>query len=325
MTEQIQVRQEGAVEIIAFANPPKNFITHRMLRELHGELLRLREDSAVRAVVLTGGLKDSFITHYDVSELIEYARRSPKTSERVNRWIARLMDGLLRQAHRHPGLDRLLIRALSGRSPAEQGIYFWGRCLDLLDTLPKPVIAAINGLSLGGGCELALACDFRFMAKGAHYRIGLPEVLVGIIPGGTGTPLRLPRVVGEGKALEMLLTGKLYSTEEAEAMGLIHRAVEPEELMPVAMELAHRLARRAPAAVAAVKRDVRLGSRLAYPQGRVVDLAAAGAVMGTQDALAGMSRYVEDLVNKYDGLELARMLEDVKILDEGRLYEYQGK
>jgi len=272
---------------------------------------------------LTGGMKDSFLTHYDVSELIEYARRAPRLS--ATRAAARLAYALLHRAHGHPALDRFLIRALSGRSRAEQGIYLWSRCLDLLDTLPKPVIAALNGLSLGGGCEIALACDFRFMAKGADYRIGLPEVLVGIIPGGTGTPLRLPRVVGEAKALEILLTGKLYTPEEAEAMGLIHRALEPEALMPAVMELAQKLARRAPVAVAAAKRAVRLGGRLSWPQGRVEDLAAVSATMVSADAVAGMTRYVEDLVNKYPRLDLPRMLEDVKILDEGRLYEYQGK
>jgi len=325
MTEQIQVTKEGAVEMIAFSNPPKNFITHRMLEEFYHELLRVKADASVRVLVLTGGIKDSFLTHYDVTELIEYARQAPKPPASLNDLAARLISWLLVQAHRHPVLDRLLLRAFAGRSPGEQGIYFWSRCLDLLDSMPKPVIAAINGLSLGGGCEVALCCDFRFMAKGEYYRIGLPEVLVGIIPGGTGTPLRLPRVVGEAKALEVLLTGKLYSSEEAQVMGLIHEAMDPDQLMPRVMELARRLATRPPLAVAAVKRDVREGSRLSYPRGRAVDLAAVSAAMASADAVAGMSRYVEDLVAKYDGLDLPRMLQDVEVLDSGRLVQYQGK
>ena len=325
MTEQIKVTREGAVETIAFANPPKNFITRQMLKELYDELLRARRDASVRALVLTGGIKDSFLTHYDVTELIEYARLVPKPPARLNDLAARVMAWFLAQAHRHPFLDRLLIRMFASRSPGEQGIYFWARCLDLLDTMPQPVIAAINGLSLGGGCEIALCCDFRFMAKGEHYRIGLPEVLVGIIPGGTGTPLRLPRVVGEAKALEVLLTGKLYTPEEAEAFGLISQAVAPERLMPLVMDLAQTLARRAPIAVAAAKRDVRLGSRLSYSQGRAVDLAAVGATMASADAVTGMKKYVEDLVAKYDGLDLERMLQDAETLEAGRLIEYQGK
>ena len=325
MTEQIKVTQDGAVETIAFANPPKNFITHRMLEEFYHELLRVKADASVRVLVLTGGIKDSFLTHYDVSELIEYARQAPKPPAQLNDLVARLISWFVAQAHRHPVLDRMLIRAFARRSPGEQGIYFWSRCLDILDSMPKPVIAAINGLSLGGGCEVALCCDFRFMAKGEYYRIGLPEVLVGIIPGGTGTPLRLPRVVGEAKALEILLTGKLYTPEEAQAMGLIHEAMGPDQLMPRVMELAKRLATRPPLAVAAAKRDVREGSRLTYPRGRAVDLAAVSVAMASADAVAGMSHYVEDLVAKYDGLDLPRMLQDAEILDSGRLVQYQGK
>ncbi|HUT52213.1 MAG TPA: enoyl-CoA hydratase/isomerase family protein [bacterium] len=325
MTEQIKVTRAGAVETIAFANPPKNFITHRMLKELYAELIRVRQDPAVRALVLTGGFPDSFLTHYDVSELIEYARLAPKPPARLNDLTARLMSRAIALAHRHPVVDRILLRAFARRSPGEQGIYYWARCLDLLDTLPQPAIAAINGLSLGGGCEVALCCDFRFMARGPHYRIGLPEVLVGIIPGGTGTPLRLPRVVGEAKALEMLLTGKLYTPEEAQAMGLIHEAMELDQLMPRVMELAQTLSRRAPLAMAAAKRDIREGSRLSYPQGRAVDLAAVGVTMASADAVTGMSQYVNDLVAKYDGLDLPRMLQDAEDLAAGRLVQYQGK
>jgi len=320
MTEKIKVTRDGAVETITFANPPKNFITNQMLKELYNELIRARQDTSVRVLVLTGGMKDSFISHYDVSELIEYSRRAPKA-----RVIGRLMSWFMKKANNHPILDRFLIRSLAMRSPAEQGIYFWARCLDILDSFPKPVIAAINGISLGGGCEIALCCDFRFMAKGKHYRIGLPEVLVGIIPGGTGTPLRLPRVVGEARALEILLTGKLYTPEEAEEMGLINCAVDPDKLLPCVMELARKLARRAPIAVASAKMDVRLGSRLSFPQGRVVDMDAVGATMASEDALTGMSRYVNDLVAKYDGLELERMLQDAEELESGRLIQYQGK
>jgi enoyl-CoA hydratase len=325
MNEQIKVTQDGAVETIAFANPPKNFITHVMLQEFYAELSRVRQDPAVRALVLTGGLADSFLTHYDVTELIEYARLAPRPPARLNDLAARLMSRAMALAHRHPAVDRILIRAFARRSPGEQGIYYWARCLDLLDTLPQPAIAAINGLSLGGGCEVALCCDFRFMARGPYYRIGLPEVLVGIIPGGTGTPLRLPRVVGEAKALEMLLTGKLYTPEEAQAMGLIHEALEPGELMPRVMELAQTLARRAPLAMAQAKRDVREGSRMSYPRGRAVDLATASAAIGSEDAVTGMSQYVNDLVNKYDGLDLPRMLQDAEALAAGRLIQYQGK
>jgi enoyl-CoA hydratase len=325
MPEQIKITRDGAVETIAFTNPPKNFITSLMLKEFYAELLRVKQDPGVRVIVLTGGLTDSFLTHYNVTELIEYARLAPKPPARLNDLAARVMSRIITMAHRHPFIDRILAGAFESRSPGEQGVYYWARCLDILDTLPKPAIAAINGLSLGGGCEISLCCDFRFMARGSHYRIGLPEVLVGIIPGGTGTPLRLPRVVGEARALEILLTGKLYTPEEAQAMGLIHEAIAPDQLMPRVMELAQTLARRAPLAVAAAKRDIREGSRLSYPQGRAVDMAAVAVCMASEDAVMGMSQYVMELVSKYNELDLPRMLKDAEKLEAGRLVEYKGK
>jgi len=321
MTEQIQVRCKGAVSIIAFANPPMNFISNLMLRELHAELLRVKEDPSVRALVLTGGMKDSFITHYDVADLLAFSRAGNRTCRSYR--AARLVYWLTLKMNEHSWLEARIIKTLAGRPAFEQGIFFWSRCIELLDTMPKPVIAAISGLALGGGCEIALCCDFRFMAKGEHYRIGLPEVLVGVIPGGTGTPVRLPRVVGEAKALEMLLTGTLYTPEEAETMGLIHRALPPEELMPTAMELAERLARGAPRALAAIKRAVRQGSRLSYHKGRVMDLIATGRAVYTRDAIAGMSRYLEKAA-QYDSLDLEKVLAATAALREGREVEFKG-
>ena len=321
MTEQIQVRREGAVEILAFANPPMNFISNLMLKDFHAELLRVKRDPAVRALVLTGGLKDSFITHYDVAELLAFSQAGDRT--RGSYRAARLVYWLTRKMNERPWLEARIIQALAGRPAFEQGLFFWSRCMELLDTMPKPVIAAISGLALGGGCEIALCCDFRFMAKGENYRIGLPEVLVGIIPGGTGTPVRLPRVVGEAKALEMLLTGALYTPEEAEGMGLIHRALPSEELMPTAMELAQRLARGAPKALAAVKRAVREGSRLSYHESRVMDLIATGSAVYAEDAIAGMGRYVK-MAAEYDSLDLEKVLAAAAALREGREVEFKG-
>jgi hypothetical protein len=142
MTEKIKVTRDGAVETIAFSNPPKNFISSQMLRELYFELLRARKDESVRVLVLTGGMKDSFISHYDVSELIEYSRRAPK-----NPMVARFMSWLMKNAQNHPILDGFLIRALSLRSPAEQGIYFWARgTLSISISTPKGSSSLIPSL-----------------------------------------------------------------------------------------------------------------------------------------------------------------------------------
>ena len=140
-----------------------------------------------------------------------------------------------------------------------------------MNRLDKVFIAAINGFATGGGCELALACDIRLMAKG-DGRIGQPEILVGIIPGAGGTQ-RLTRILGPGPALESMLEGTIYTPEEAEALGIVTHVVPADELMPRALELAERLARRAPAAVEGLKRAVYEGGSSALRDGLHIERA----------------------------------------------------
>ena len=226
--------------------------------------------------------------------------------------------------HKYSWLDSLILKFVQTRSEAEQGVIYWARCLELLDTLPKPVIAAITGLCFGGGCEISLCCDFRFMAAHEHYRIGLPEVLVGIIPGGTGTHYRLPRIVGEAKALEMLLTGSMYTPEEAESMGLIHKVMPQAELMPFVMDFAARLGRGAPLAQAAIRKNVRQGSRMSYPAARWLDLFLTNSAMYSEDARKAMANYIER-VSTYNELDLKVILEESVNLLDGREVMFKGK
>ncbi len=326
MAEQLKIKNEGAVRVIEFYNPPENYITHTMLRELYNQLLKDREDGSVRVLVLTGGLEDTFVTHYSVDDLIEYRQsNSKKRSDGANRRFARFNCLLLKKADRWSWLDRFITGSMAKKSDGDQSIYYWTRCLQILDSYPKPLIAAINGICLGGGCEISLCCDFRYMADEQNYRIGLPEVLIGITPGGTGTPLRLPRIVGEARALEILLTGRIYRPAEAETMGLIHKALSPDELMPTVMELAKKLARGAPLAQAAIRSGVREGSRLSWPQGRVLEMAAATRAMNSEDAASGMSAYVKDIASKCQGVDLEKRLALFGNLYKGRLTDYRGK
>ena len=325
MAKQLKIRTEGAVQVIEFYNPPHNYITHIMLRELYTHLLKARSDDSVRVLVLTGGLEDAFLTHYDVADLLEYRRATATTrSVRATHRLAYILAWLSSRLDRWAWLDHMAIGRISRRTRGEQSIYYWMRCIHILDSFPKPLIAAVNGIALGGGCEMTLCCDFRYMADDERYRIGLPEILLGITPGGTGTPLRLPRIVGEAKALEMLLTGRIYRPSEAEAMGLIHQHVSAVQLMPTVMALAQKLSRGAPLAQAAVRAAVRQGSRVTWPQGRVLELAGAIRAMNSEDADRGMSAYVADIAPQFEGVDLEKRLALYGELYDGRLTDFKS-
>ena len=322
MPEQITIEKEGVVEIIKFHNPPMNFISNLMLKEFHAELTRLKNDDSVRVLVLTGGMENSFITHYDVSELLKFAELGDQTGG--TQAGPKFMAWMLKKMNKYAWLEKIVLKAAQNRPESEQGILYWARCLELLDTMPKPIIAAISGLCLGGGCEISLCCDFRFMADGEKYRIGLPETLVGIIPGGTGTHFRLPAIVGEANALEILLTGNMWTAEEALAMGLINKILPQDELMPHVMELANRLGKGAPLTKAAIRKNVRQGSRMSFSDSRWLDLFVTNKAMYSQDAKTGMAKYVET-VSEYDHLDLDALLEKSDDLLNGREVEYKGK
>jgi enoyl-CoA hydratase len=157
----------------------------------------------------------------------------------------------------------------------------------------KVFVAAINGLAMGGGCELALACDVRLMADG-DGRIGLPEITLGIIPGAGGTQ-RLARLLGTGRALEMMLEGRALTPREAEAAGVVHRVVAPGELAAEAATTAARLARRAPATVAALKRAVYEGGSRPLPDGLHIERTGFLSVAAQAPALRAMRAYADQV------------------------------
>ena len=159
-----------------------------------------------------------------------------------------------------------------------------------LENLPKPVIAAVNGFALGGGCELAMACDIRIASEKAKF--GQPEVGLGITPGFGGTQ-RLPRIVGISKAMELILTAKTIGAAEALEIGLVSQVVPPEELMDKAMELASAICANAPIAVAESKRCIRMGMQTDIATGSAFESEAFGVTCGTQDKNEGMGAFLE--------------------------------
>jgi len=261
--EQVKVSKTNKIALCSIYNPPANLMTSRMTQELDALIGELAADDSVRVVVFTGGVDGVFITHYDVSELVGLSSAQPAAQP------AKAVD----MPH-----HRMQLR---------------------LQSLPKPVIAAINGRCGGGGCEFALSCDLRLMAIG-DFTIGLPEVTVGILPGGGGTQ-RLPRLIGHGKALEMMLLGKVVGAEEAERIGLVHQAVPAADLMSTVTALAERLARGAPIAQGLIKRCVYEGREMSLEEGLQIEAEAFRQTLKTEDARESMKAYLKGQPYEFKG------------------------
>ena len=175
---------------------------------------------------------------------------------------------------------------VGGRDHAQRG----QRVLDTIEQLGKPVIAAINGFALGGGCELAMACTLRIAADTA--RLGQPEINLGLIPGYAGTQ-RLTRLVGRGVALEILLTGDPISAAEAHRIGLVNRVVPGAELMAEAKKLASHLASKAPIAARFIIDAVHRGADLPLAHAQVYETTMFGLVSTTEDMREGTRAFLE--------------------------------
>ncbi|NCE65075.1 enoyl-CoA hydratase/isomerase family protein [Pseudoflavonifractor sp. 524-17] len=165
-----------------------------------------------------------------------------------------------------------------------------------LEHLSKPVIAAVNGFALGGGCELAMACDIRLASEKAKF--GQPEVGLGITPGFGGTQ-RLPRIVGVSKAMELILTAKVIKAEEAKEIGLVSAVYPPEELMDRAMELAQAICANAQIAVRESKRCIRMGMQADIHTASAFEAEAFGVTCGTADKDEGMGAFLEKRSEKH--------------------------
>ena len=159
-----------------------------------------------------------------------------------------------------------------------------------IERFPKPVIAAINGFALGGGCELALACHIRIASEKAQ--LGLPEVTLGIIPGYGGTQ-RMARLLGKGKALELILTGDRIGAAEAERIGLVNKVVPADQLMSAAEEMGRTIASRGPLAVRAAIEAVMSGSEMPFDEGQFLEATLFGLLASTEDMKEGMGAFLE--------------------------------
>jgi enoyl-CoA hydratase/carnithine racemase len=173
------------------------------------------------------------------------------------------------------------------------------RALEKMALSPKLFVAAINGHALGGGLEMALACDLRFAAEG-NYRLGLPEVTLGLLPGNGGTQ-RLPRLIGANKALEMMVTGETVGPEEAHRLGLVNRLLPPEELLEETQAYVHKVASGASLAIGQIKQAVYQGLALPLTEALALERDLLEPLFKSKDAQEGLQAFVEKRQPVYGG------------------------
>jgi len=247
----------GRVALLVINRPEKrNALDGATRRELIDALDAIRDDAAIRVVVLTGAGDKAFVAGADISEF-------------------------------------------EGRSPIDQFRVMSGRTVfDAVESFPKPVIAALNGFTLGGGCELAMACDIRLAADTA--RLGQPEVNLGIIPGAGGTQ-RLPRLVGSGAAYKLLYTGELIDAAEALRIGLVDEVVPAAELRARAMALAGGIAQKSPVALALIKEGVRASLRMPLDEGLRHETTLFGLAFSSEDKAEGVAAFLGKRAAEFKG------------------------
>ncbi|HXT20485.1 MAG TPA: enoyl-CoA hydratase-related protein [Thermoanaerobaculia bacterium] len=191
------------------------------------------------------------------------------------------------------------IAEFEGRGPMDQREAMrFPRLYDVMASFPKPVIASINGFCLGGGCELAMSCDVRIASEKARF--GQPEIKLGLIPGGGGTQ-RLPRLVGLGHALRLILTGDMIDAAEAKSIGLVEMVVPAEELRARTLELAHKIAAMSPLTVRVAKEALRASERLPLDEGIVYERDLFCLCFSTADMKEGVKAFLEKRPAQWQG------------------------
>ncbi len=255
--EDLRVSREGATAVITLDRPKVNALRAQTMEELTQAATAAQADPTVRVIIITGAGEKAFSGGAD---------------------LASAFRGDVK-----PG---------SGGETIESGLEKFHETLDRLEA-GKPTIAALNGVAFGGGCELALGCHFRVMDPRAE--IGLTETNVGIFPAGGGTQ-RLPRLVGVGRALDMIVFGRRVGAEEAERIGLATRGA-----LESALELAHEIEKRPPLAVQAAIEAIFAGVRFGHQMGLASERSGLARVVQTEDALEGMQAFFEKRAPVFKG------------------------
>jgi enoyl-CoA hydratase/carnithine racemase len=258
LSEYVKTEQDGAVAVVTLDNAPVNALKAALVAELSAELKRLDADDAVRAIVIRGAGEKAFVAGADIKEF--------------------------------PAL-----RESMGDGGSARGLQIVGLEIERMRT---PVVAAIHGFCLGGGLELAMACDIRVAADDAQ--LGQPEIKLGLIPGGGGTQ-RLPRLVGRGRALLLNLTGDFISGQQAYEWGLVERVVPPGTHLDAALEIARTLATRSPHAMGVVKELSATTLDGPLEAGLEAERAGFYRCLGSEDGTEGVSAFIEKREPQFTG------------------------
>lgn len=259
MDDILLVERDGAVATITLNRPAVlNALNTELLARLEATLLAMNGEAGLRALILTGAGERAFAAGADIGELAT-------------------LDG-----------------ALAGERKARAG----QRVTQLLESLPVPTIAAVNGYALGGGCELAMACDIRIASASAKF--GQPEVNLGVPPGYGGSQ-RTTRLAGLGAALYLCLTGETIDAAEALRIGLVQRVVPAGELRAEALRVAGLIAAKAPLAVTATKRAIRDGAALTLSDGLALEALHFGTMVGTSDFREGTRAFLDKRKPNFEG------------------------
>ena len=265
MGELVDVVQEGPVARVVMHRSGNNSIANDLMAELRTAFEELGANPECRVIVLQSGYDRYFSVGADLGAMGGMDRSAADAEDR----IAALMR--------------------------ENGAAF-----NAIEACPKPVIARLNGHALGGGCELALCCDYRIMVEDGRSRIGQTESALGIIPGAGGTQ-RLVRLIGRAKALPLLYESARLSAAEAEAVGLVNRAVAPEELDAAVDELAGRLGRAATFAIGLIKDAVNRGQDRPLEEGLAIEARNFARSVLSEDAVTGIVAFFQKSEPEFKG------------------------
>jgi enoyl-CoA hydratase len=256
--------RSGPVEIIRLGRADKlNALTREMILALTDHFKDLERQSDLRAIILTGDGERAFCAGTDIVELTKVAEHREDRGE-----------------------ENSAQREVRAREVSERGQALCNQ----IENCGVPVIAAVNGIAAGGGCELALACHLRIAAPNAQF--SLPETKLGVIPAYGGTQ-RLAREIGNGRALEMMLTGKTIGAEEALQFGLINRIAQAGELLAAAKDLAGEIAQLAPLAIRACLEAVNKGAELPLAEGLALEAKLFAGLFATEDVREGTRAFLE--------------------------------